>query len=110
MPDPVPLSPELERLGATELDALLDALITRRASLLPPPSVALPAEPSPSHATDNLLWNIRPAPGGRGCELGLFHPGLGWITVTLSRAQIEDMEDAFAFALSELPVRINPAA
>jgi hypothetical protein len=110
MPDLSLLTPEMERMSATELDALLEALIAKRATVKPGPSVLPPGDPAHMRCADNLLWYVRPAPTGRGCELGLFHPGLGWVGVTLSRAQIEDMEDAFAFALNELPVRINPAA
>ncbi|HYZ62202.1 MAG TPA: hypothetical protein VE650_07090 [Acetobacteraceae bacterium] len=106
MPDVSLLLPEIDRMSAAELDALLEAVIARRAMVKPAPS----GDPAQMRCADNLLWHVRPAPTGRGCELGLFHPGLGWIAVTLSRAQIEDMQDAFAFALAALPVHVNPAA
>ena len=99
----------VEAMGATELDALIAALIERRAAMLPGLSAVPPSDPARMHRADNLLWTVRPAPNGRAAELALFHPGLGWTAITLSRAQIEDMENAFVFALGELPVRLNPA-
>ena len=108
MPD-VHMTPEMERLSPNELDALIAALVRRRAAMHPAASVVPPADPALMHRADNLLWDIRPAPSGRAAELALYHPGLGWTSVTLSRAQIEDMENAFVFALGELPVRLNPA-
>lgn len=108
MPDAA-LPPELERLSAVELDALIRALVERRAAMRPGPSAVLPEDPGQIHHADNLLWEVRPAASGRAAELALYHPGLGWTAITLSRAQIEDLEDAFFVALGDLPVRVNPA-
>lgn len=107
LPLPQPLEPE--HMSAKRLDALIATLIERRSRMRPGPSAIPPAEPGLMLEADNLLWEVRPASSGRGAELALYHPGLGWTAVSLSRAQIEDMADAFAFALNELPVRLNPA-
>jgi hypothetical protein len=34
--------------------------------------------------------------------LAIYHGGLGWVTVSLSRAQLEDLVTDIAFSLAEL--------
>lgn len=111
MSDVLSLTPtvEVEHLSANQLDALITALVERRSRMRPGPSAIPPTDPGLMLQADNLLWEVRPAASGRAAELALYHPGLGWAGISLSRAQIEDMADAFAFALNELPVRLNPA-
>ena len=76
---------------AAELDAEIVALAKLRAATKP----GVPVEPpSEMHRADNMLWHVRPAPDTAQIELALYHPGLGWTAILLSRAQIEDMQDS----------------
>ncbi len=89
-----------------EVDALdreIRALVVRRSEMVPNPSVVPPDDPAQGYRADNLMWNVRPAPDAAALELGLYHSGLGWVTMLLSRAQIEDLNDAMTFALRALP-------
>ena len=74
-----------EDLSAAELDALIANLVARRASMEPSASAALGPD-TPIYRADDLLWDIRPAPNGVSLQPSLYHPGLGWVAVTLSRA------------------------
>lgn len=88
---------------AAALDAQIRALVSARAALAPGPAILPPEGADAAYRADNLLWNVRPAPSAAAIELGLYHPGLGWVTMDLSRAQIEDLFDAIMFALRDLP-------
>lgn len=52
---------------------------------------------------DNMLWHVRPARPAPAVELSIYNAGIGWISILLSRAQIEDMLQAMALALRDLP-------
>lgn len=93
---------------AAEIDAEIRALAARRAALAPGHPVQLPDDPGQFHHADNLLWQVRPA--SRSLEIGLFNPGLGWTVVRLSRAQIEDLKDAMALAVQDIPKHFNAAS
>lgn len=100
--------PRPVQLSAAAVDDLMQALADCRARMTPVHS----AEPV-AHATiytgDNLLWSVRPAPHASALELGIQHPGLGWIMMPLSRAQVEDLTTSIAFALQDLrPVGARP--
>ena len=100
------------QLTTDEVDDLIRRLAELRAGMKP----VHPAEPSPEPARtftgDNLLWCVRAAPHISALEVGIQHPGLGWIVVPLSRAQVEDFQTCLEFSLNDLPPvgpRIRPA-
>ncbi len=92
------------------LDRQIRDFAARRAAMRPSHPVTPPIDPAEMHRADNMLWHVRPAPGGGGVEIALYHPGLGWTGMVMSRAQIEDLQDTIAASLRELPVRLNPAS
>ena len=95
---------------ARALDAEIRALAGRRALLLPAHPVEPPRDPTQSYQADNMLWHVGPASDASSAlELSFYHPGLGWISMKMSRAQIEDMQDAMAMALREMPMIHNKA-
>jgi len=98
-----------EDLSAAELDALIANLVARRASMEPSASAALGPD-TPIYRADDLLWDIRPGEDGLAVQLSLYHPGLGWVAVRLSRAQVQAIENAFFIAMRDLPVHRNSAA
>ncbi len=94
------------QLSTGEVDDLIHRLAALRAGMKP----VHPAEPSPepgrTFTGDNLLWCVRAAPHIAALEVGIQHPGLGWIVVPLSRAQVEDFQTSLEFSLNDLqPVR-----
>ena len=95
----------LEGKSASELDALIREAARLRAGLAPPVPASPPEDAALRHHADNMLWSVRPAPDGGAVEWSLYHPGLGWTTIRLSRAQIQDLQDALAFAIHDLPLR-----
>lgn len=95
---------------AEAIDAEIRALAAKRASLSPGHPVEPPRDQSLVHHADNMLWHVRPsADASSAVELSLYHPGLGWISIKMSRAQIEDMQDATSMALRDLPMIHNKA-
>ncbi len=99
MPDPQ---------DAAGIDAQIRALAATRATLSPGHPVAPPTDPALMHHADNMLWHVRPLSGA--VELALYHPGLGWTGMPMSRAQIQDLQDALTVALQDLPMILNKAA
>jgi hypothetical protein len=91
------------QLTTGQVDELIRRLAELRAGMKP----VHPAEPSPEPARtftgDNLLWCVRAAPQISALEVGIQHPGLGWIVVPLSRAQVEDFQTCLEFSLNDLP-------
>ena len=87
---------------APSLDAAIRDLAARRAAIMPGHPATPPQDASLIHQADNMLWHVRPAADRAAVELALFHPGLGWTAMQLSRAQVEDLQDAFAAALRDL--------
>ena len=91
------------QLTTGEVDDLIRRLAELRAGMKP----VHPAEPSPepgrTFTGDNLLWCVRAAPHISALEVGIQHPGLGWIVVPLSRAQVEDFQTCLEFSLNDLP-------
>ena len=96
-----------DQATAAELDAEIRALVARRAVTEPGHPVIPPADPGEMFQADNMLWHVRPAADRAAVELALYHPGLGWTSMSLSRAQIEDLQDAFAAALRALKPVFN---
>jgi hypothetical protein len=95
---------------ATGIDAEIKALAARRAAMRPGHPVIPPVDPTMVHEADNMLWHVRPAVGVSAIELAMFHPGLGWTSMKMSRAQVEDLQDAIALALRDMPLITNNAA
>ncbi len=102
MPDPVGAG-----LSAAELDTMIRSLVARRASLQPGHPAEPPNDPAQIYRADNMLWHVRPAQGAAAVEMLLYHPGLGWTSILMSRAQIEDLQDAVALAVAGLPLVLN---
>src|ERR687884_197265 len=57
---------------------------------------------TPAHDCDNLIWEIQPDPSRRGVTIAFQHAGLGWLSLRLSRAQIEDLITGIEFALADM--------
>jgi hypothetical protein len=93
-------SNEFASLSAGDVDRLIEELIRHRSQMLPVHS----AEPDSTAATvyngDNLLWSVKPSVAGQTIDLGIQHPGLGWIRISLARAQVEDLENSIEYALN----------
>ncbi len=87
---------------APKLDAEIRALAAQRAALAPGHPVVPPTDPCEVFQADNMLWHVRPSADRAAVELSMYHPGLGWTSMHLSRAQVEDLQDAFAAALRDL--------
>lgn len=66
-----------------------------------------PAEPpldlAKLHHSDNLLWSVKAAPEKSAIQFATQHPGLGWMAMWLSRAQVEDLQTSFEFELAKIP-------
>ncbi len=100
-------APPKAELTAPELDAEIRALAAQRAATEPGHPVTPPTDASEVFQADNMLWHVRPAADLAAVELALYHPGLGWTSMYLSRAQVEDLQDAFAAALRGLKPVFN---
>lgn len=87
---------------AAEVDAMIAGLVALREKMRPARKVELVPGQTPAYECDNLLWDTRPAPTRRGVMLALYHGGLGWVTVSLSRAQLEDLVTDIEFSLVDL--------
>jgi hypothetical protein len=90
------------QLTAGDVDTLIRRLAEYRAQMKPVHPAEPPVEEGATLTGDNLLWCVRSAPQLAALELGVQHPGLGWIMLPLSRAQVEDLETSLAFSLNEL--------
>jgi hypothetical protein len=95
---------------ATELDAQIQALVARRSRMRPSPSVLPSADPTQIYHADNMLWHVRPAARAAAIEIILYHSGLGWVGVVMSRAQVEDMQNTMLLAIRDLPIVLNGTA
>jgi hypothetical protein len=96
----VPLPDPYNTMSAAELDVLIHRLVEQRSRLLP----GYPALPGGSvYWADNMLWHVRPARAAPALEFSIHHAGLGWISILLSRAQIEDLLRAVELAARDLP-------
>jgi hypothetical protein len=90
-------------MSAEGLDALIRQLADLRSRLLP----SHPAVPPPNNKAlyqgDNMLWHVRAARNAPAMELSIYNAGLGWISILLSRAQIEDMMLTMTLVTRDLP-------
>jgi len=90
------------RLSAGDVDDLVRALAEHRARMKPVHAAEPPRDGAAVYTGDNLLWSVSAAPHRSAIELGVQHPGLGWIVMALSRAQIEDLLASIEFSLRDL--------
>jgi len=91
------------KLSAPDIDRLIRDLAALRARMTP----IHPAEPSDDpaklHRSDNLLWSVKAAPQLSAIQFATQHPGLGWMAMWLSRAQVEDLQTSLEFELVKIP-------
>jgi hypothetical protein len=90
-------------LGAHEVDRLIRDLAAVRAQMSPIHPAEPPADPNKLHQGDNLLWSVKAAPQRSTIQFAAQHPGLGWMAVWLSRAQVEDLQTSLEFELLKIP-------
>ena len=90
-------------LSAHDIDKLIRDLAAVRARMTPVHPAEPPADPANVHHSDNLLWTVKAAPEKSTIQFATQHPGLGWISMWLSRAQVEDLQTSFEFELVKIP-------
>ena len=90
-------------LTAGDIDALIRELAALRATMTPVHPAEPPDDPESLHHGDNLLWSVKAVPERAAVRFAAQHPGLGWIAMWLSRAQIEDLQTSFEFELVKVP-------
>ncbi len=90
-------------LSASAIDRLIRDLAAARARMTPVHPAEIPDDPNRVHKSDNLLWSVRAAPHMSSIQFATQHPGLGWIAMWLSRAQVEDLQTSFEFELVKIP-------
>lgn len=91
-----------EHLDAAAIDRLICELADARARMAPAFTGRYRIGETPTHACDNLMWEIQADPSRRGICLAFQHPGLGWMSLGLSRAQVEDLVTGIEFTLAEM--------
>jgi hypothetical protein len=92
-----------EELSAQEVDRLIRDLAAARARMTPVHPAEPPDDLAKLHQSDNLLWSVKAMPGQSTIQFATQHPGLGWTAMTLSRAQVEDLQTSFEFELVKIP-------
>jgi hypothetical protein len=90
-------------LGAHDIDRLIRDLAAVRGQMTPIHPAEPPAEPDKVHQGDNLLWSVKAAPQRSAIQFAAQHPGLGWMAMWLSRAQVEDLQTSLEFELVKIP-------
>jgi hypothetical protein len=90
-------------LSASDIDRLIRDLAIVRAKMTPVHPAEPPADPAKLHQSDNLLWSVKAVPDKSAIQFSTQHPGLGWMAMWLSRAQVEDLQTSFEFELVKLP-------
>ena len=90
-------------LAAHDIDRLIRDLAAVRARMTPVHPAEPPDDPAKVHHSDNLLWTVKAAPEKSAIRFATQHPGLGWMAMWLSRAQVEDLQTSFEFELVKLP-------
>jgi len=99
----VSIDGRVAELTAIDVDALIHDLAAARARMTPIHPAEPPDDPAKLHHSDNLLWSVKAAPQKSAIQFATQHPGLGWIAMWLSRAQVEDLQTSFEFELVKLP-------
>lgn len=92
-------------LSAADVDRLIHDLAAARAKMTPIHPAEPPNDPERLHHGDNLLWSVKAVPQKSAVQFAAQHPGLGWMAMWLSRAQVEDLLTSFEFELVKLPER-----
>ena len=90
------------QLDAAAIDGLIADLAAARSLMAPPFSGRFKVGETPAHNCDNLMWDIQPDPSRRGVTIAFQHAGLGWLSLRLSRAQIEDLITGIEFTLADM--------
>jgi hypothetical protein len=90
-------------LSAQDIDKLIRDLAAVRAKMTPLHSAEPSDDPEKLHQSDNLLWSVKAAPNRSVIQFALQHPGLGWMAMWLSRAQVEDLMTSFEFEMVKIP-------
>ena len=90
-------------LSANEVDRLIHDLAALRAKMTPIHPAEPPSDPEKLYHGDNLLWSVKAVPQKSAIQFAAQHPGLGWMAMWLSRAQVEDLQTSFEFELVKLP-------
>ena len=90
-------------LAAHDIDRLIRDLAAVRARMTPVHPAEPPDDPAKVHHSDNLLWTVKAAPEKSAIQFATQHPGLGWMAMWLSRAQVEDLQTSFEFELVKIP-------
>ena len=90
-------------LSALDVDRLIHELAAVRARMTPIHPAEPPGDPEKIHLGDNLLWSVKAVPQKSVIQFAVQHPGLGWMAMWLSRAQVEDLQTSFEFELVKLP-------
>ena len=90
-------------LNASDIDNLLRDLAAVRARMTPVHPAEPPSDPVKLHHGDNLLWSEKAAPEKSAVQFATQHPGLGWTSMWLSRAQVEDLLTSFEFESAKIP-------
>jgi hypothetical protein len=92
-----------DNLSAADIDKLIRDLAVARSSMTPVHPAEPPADPGRLHHSDNLLWSVKALPEKSAVQFATQHPGLGWMVMALSRAQVEDLMTSFEFELVKIP-------
>ncbi len=92
----------VSRLSAEQVDALVRDIARRRAGMRPVQPAEPPLDRDQIHTADNLLWTVQPSPRQPAVEICVQHPGLGWLILSLLRAQVEDLTASLAFSSHEI--------
>ena len=92
-----------ETLSAADIDRLIRDLAAVRAKMTPVHPAEPPSDPGKLHQSDNLLWTVKAAPEKSTIQFSTQHPGLGWMAMWLSRAQVEDLMTSFEFEMVKIP-------
>jgi hypothetical protein len=90
-------------LSAQEIDQLIRELAEARAAMTPVHPAEPPIDLARLHQSDNLLWSVKAIPDKTTIQFATQHPGLGWMAMSLSRAQVEDLITSFEFELVKIP-------
>ncbi|MCX7312947.1 MAG: hypothetical protein WCG92_10600 [Hyphomicrobiales bacterium] len=90
-------------LSAPDIDQLIRDLAALRSKMTPIHPAEPPDNPAKMHHSDNLLWSVKAAPEKSTIRFAAQHPGLGWMAMWLSRAQVEDLTTSFEFEMVKIP-------
>jgi hypothetical protein len=90
------------RLSAAMVDELIRTLARHRAEMRPVHPAEPPSDRDQTYCCDNLMWTVQPSPDRPAIDIGVQHPGIGWLILSLSRAQTEDLTASLAFCANEI--------